>query len=253
MSGGEAARTPGARVFPAGPFLCGQVALVTGGGRGIGRAIALAFARAGADVAVAARTAGEIEAVAGEIRVAGRRALAIPADVTDAAAVEVMVRQTLEGLGRIDLLVNNAGGGIFRHTIDYTPEEWDAMMALNLRSVFLCVRAVAPHMLARGSGRILNLSSMAAYRGSPEYGAYGAAKAAVNHLTQTLSAELRHRGITVNAICPGPVASRLRSSHFPDEDPSRIMQPETVADVALFLASPAAAGISGAAINVNHY
>jgi NAD(P)-dependent dehydrogenase (short-subunit alcohol dehydrogenase family) len=164
-----------------------------------------------------------------------------------------MARRTLDALGRIDILVNNAGGGIFRHVIDFTPEEWDGVIALNLRSVFLCVRAVAPHMLAGASGRILNLSSMAAYRGMPEYGAYGAAKAAVNHLTQTLSQELRHRGVTVNAICPGPVASRLRSSHFPDEDPHRIMRPETVADVALFLVSPAAAGISGAAINVNHF
>jgi NAD(P)-dependent dehydrogenase (short-subunit alcohol dehydrogenase family) len=233
--------------------LTGQVALVTGGGRGIGRAIARAFARAGADIAVAARTPEEIEVVAGEIRAAGRGALAIPVDVTNAAAVDDMVHRTLETLGRIDLLVNNAGGGIFRHTIDYTPEEWDGVIALNLRSVFLCVRAVAPHMLARGSGRILNLSSMAAYRGLPEYSAYGAAKAAVNYLTQALSEELRHRGVTVNALCPGPVASRLRSSHFPDEDPSRIMQPETVADVALFLASPAAGGISGATINVNHF
>jgi NAD(P)-dependent dehydrogenase (short-subunit alcohol dehydrogenase family) len=94
---------------------------------------------------------------------------------------------------------------------------------------------------------------MAAYRGMPEYGAYGAAKAAVNHLTQTLSEELRRQGITVNALCPGPVASRLRSSHFPEEDPSRIMQPERVAEVALFLVSPAADGISGAAINVCHF
>lgn len=232
--------------------LTGQVALVTGGGRGIGRAIARAFAGAGADVAVAARTPEEIEAVAGEFRAAGRHAMAICADVTDAAAVDAMVRRTLETLGRIDLLVNNAGGGIFRHAIDYTPEEWDGVIDLNLRSVFLCARAVAPHMVARGSGRILNLSSMAAYRGLPEYSAYGAAKAAVNYLTQALSEELRHRGVTVNALCPGPVASRLRSSHFPDEDPSRIMQPETVADVALFLASPAAAGISGTMINVNH-
>jgi NAD(P)-dependent dehydrogenase (short-subunit alcohol dehydrogenase family) len=179
--------------------------------------------------------------------------VALPADVTDAEAVEAMVAEAIDALGRVDILVNNAGGGLFRHTIDYAPEEWDAVIALNLRSVFLCTRAVAPHMLARGSGQILNLSSMAAYRGSPEYGAYGAAKAAVNHLTQTLSAELRHRGITVNALCPGPVASRLRSSHFPQEDPTTIMPPETVADVALFLVSPAARGISGAAINVNHY
>jgi NAD(P)-dependent dehydrogenase (short-subunit alcohol dehydrogenase family) len=108
-------------------------------------------------------------------------------------------------------------------------------------------------MLARGSGRIVNVSSMAAYRGSPEYGAYGAAKAAVNHLTQTLAAELRGSGITVNAVCHGPVASRLRSSHFPEEDPSTIMRPERVADVVLFLVSPAADGVSGAAINVHHY
>jgi NAD(P)-dependent dehydrogenase (short-subunit alcohol dehydrogenase family) len=238
---------------PAGPFLSGQVALITGGGRGIGRAICHAFAGAGADIALTARSTPEIETVAAELKAMGRQALPLTADVTVADEVERMVGQVLERFGRLDILVNNAGGGVFRHVIDFTPEEWDGVIAQNLRSVFLCSRAVAPHMLARGSGRILNLSSMAAYRGSPEYGAYGAAKAGVNHLTQTLSEELRRGGVTVNALCPGPVASRLRSSHFPDEDSSKIMRPETVADVALFLASPAAAGISGAAINVNHY
>lgn len=235
--------------------LAGQVALVTGGGRGIGEAIALAFAEAGADVAVAARTQTEIEAVAARCSALGRRAMALPLDVTDTAAWPAAVEAVLATLGRIDILVNNAGGGIFRAVTAMTPEQFDQTIRQNLHSVFCGMHFVAPHMMARGSGRILNVSSMAAYHAGLDYPAYSAAKAGVNLLTEAMAREFKTVApqLTCNAICPGPVASRLRSSHFPHEDASRIMQPPTVADVALFLASPAAAGINGQAVNVDHY
>lgn len=228
-------------------------AVVTGGGRGIGRAIALAFAREGADVCVTARTASEIEAVAREIEALGRRALAIPADVTDPAAVQRLRERVLGAWDGVDLLVNNAGWGVFKPVLELTLEEWESTLAVHLRGAFLCTQAFAPAMIARGGGVILNVSSMSAYRGAPEYGPYGAAKAALNHLTQTLAAELKPHRIRVVAICPGPTASRLRSHHFPNEDPTRIMQPEVVADLAVFLASDEARGISGAAVNIHHY
>ncbi|MBI2300520.1 MAG: SDR family oxidoreductase [Armatimonadetes bacterium] len=236
--------------------LPGKAALVTGGGRGIGRAIALAFAAEGADVAVAARSVAQLEAVAAECRALGRHAVPVPLDVTDAAAWRRAVDAVLAELGRIDILVNNAGGGIFRWIVDMAPEEFDQVVALNLRSVFLGMHTVAPHLIERGSGRIVNVSSMAAYGGGPEYCAYSAAKAGVNLLTEVMARELKaagRPGVTCNAICPGPVASELRSSHFPDEDPASIMQPSEVAKVAVFLSSDEASGISGAALNVRHY
>lgn len=237
-------------------MLQGKVALVTGGGRGIGRAIALRFAEHGAAVAVAARTTSEIEAVATECRARGALALAIQLDATDEAAWPVVLQQVVERLGALDILVNNAGGGIFKWIEAMSPAEWDAVIAMNLRSVFLGMHFVWPCLTSRGTGRIINISSMAAYGGGPEYAAYSAAKAAVNAVTKTMALELKkagHVGITCNVICPGPVASRLRSSHFPDEDPESIMQPEEVAKVALFLASEQGSGMSGAALDVRHY
>jgi len=235
--------------------LGGQVALVTGGGRGIGEAIALAFAAAGADVVGAARTQTEIEAVAAACRGLGRQAMAVLLDVTDTAAWPRAVEAVSDQMGRIDILVNNAGGGIFRSVTAMTPEQFDQTIRQNLHSVFCGMHYVAPHMMARRSGRILNVSSMAAYRAGLDYPAYSAAKAGVNLLTEAMAREFKTVSpqLTCNAICPGPVASRLRSAHFPDEDASRIMQPPTVAEVALFLASPAAAGINGQAVNVDHY
>lgn len=230
-----------------------QVAVVTGAGRGIGRAIALACAREGADLALAARSRDELEAVAAEVRALGRRALVRTTDVRREAEMQALAERTLSEFGRVDLLVNNAGWGIFRPVMEMSIEEWEEVLSVNLTSTFLGCRAFAPAMVERGRGCILNVSSMAAHRGLPDYAPYAAAKAGILRLTETLAAELKSAGIRVLALCPGPTASRLRSSHFPEEDPTSIMQPETVAEVAVFAASAAAAGMSGVFLNVNHY
>jgi NAD(P)-dependent dehydrogenase (short-subunit alcohol dehydrogenase family) len=230
-----------------------RVAVVTGAGRGIGQAIALAFAREGADLALAARTRSELERVADEARALGRRALVAPTDMTDEAAVGRLAEAALGAYGRVDVLVNNAGWGTFKPIVALTLAEWEDTLAVNLRSAFLGCRAFAPAMIAQRSGCILNMASMSAHRGTPDYGPYSAAKAGLLRLTETLAAELKPHGIRVLCLCPGPVASRLRSHHFPDEDPASIMQPERVAAVALFAASDAAGGMSGAFLNINHY
>ncbi|MBI3910951.1 MAG: SDR family oxidoreductase [Armatimonadetes bacterium] len=228
-------------------------AVVTGSGRGIGAAIARAFAREGAHVAVAARSEAEVAAVAREIEALGRRALAIPADLTDEASVATLAERVLGAWGGVDILVNNAGWGVFKPVIEMTLAEWEGTVAANLRTAFLCTRAFAPSMRARGGGVIINLSSRSSHRGKPDYGPYAAAKAGINNLTEALAAELKPYHIRVVAIAPGGVATRMRAAYLPDEDPSKVMQPDTVADVAVFLASDAARGISGAVVDVNHY
>lgn len=230
-----------------------QVAVITGAGRGIGRAIALAYAREGADVVLAARSLPELETVAADVRQMGCRAEVIATDVRREADVQQLADTTLRHFGRVDVLVNNAGWGIFKPVVEMSLAEWEDVLAVNLTNTFLCTRAFAPGMIERGRGCILNVSSMAAHRGLPEYGAYSAAKSAIVRLTETLAAELKPAGIRVLALCPGPVASRLRASHFPDEDADSLMQPETVAEVAVFAASDAAHGMSGTFLNVNHY
>lgn len=230
-----------------------KVAVITGAGRGIGRAIAVAYAREGADLVLSARSVPELEAVAEAVRRAGRRAEVVPADVRREVEVQGLAERTLRAFGRVDVLVNNAGWGIFKPVVEMSLAEWEDVMAVNLTNTFLCSRAFAPAMIERGRGCILNVSSMAAHRGLPDYGPYSAAKAGIVRLTETLAAELKPAGIRVLALCPGPTASRLRSSHFPEEDPDSLMQPETVAEVAVFAASEEAHGMSGAFLNVNHY
>lgn len=230
-----------------------RVAVVTGAGRGIGRAIALAFAREGADLALAARTAAELEAVAEEARRFGSRALVVPTDVTCEQQVTRLADAVLSEFGGVEILVNNAGWGIFKPVLELTLEEWEATIAVNLRSTFLCSRAFAPAMVRAGKGCILNIASMAAHRGLYEYGPYSAAKSAILRLTETLAAELKPHGVRALALCPGPTASRLRTSHFPDEDPATVMRPERVAEVAVLAVSDSAAGMSGTYLNINYY
>jgi 3-oxoacyl-[acyl-carrier protein] reductase len=185
------------------PDFSGRVALVTGASRGIGRAIALALAEAGADVAVNYHTRAEqADAVAAAVRAAGRRALAVGADVADAGAVERLVRTVADGLGAIDILVNNAGLALHRGLDELSEADFDSTIAINLKSAFLCTQAVLPGMRARRWGRIVNISSGAA-RGPGGFGPhYNASKAGMEGLTRGYAARVVKEGITVNAVAP---------------------------------------------------
>ena len=220
-----------------------QVAVVTGAGRGIGRATALALADEGAAVALVARTSGELAEVAKEIR--GRRdggggeraVLAVPCDVTDEEQVEGMVARVLEEFGRIDVLVNNAG---FNQVgiVEETPlQRWQEILAVNTTGTFLCSRAVLPTMRRQGGGRIVNVVSGAGKRGSATRGAYSAAKFGVIGFSQALQLEVKGQGITVSCVSPGPVATKLRAQNAPGEDPATLLQPEDVAEAIVFVAT----------------
>ncbi|MBW7865767.1 MAG: SDR family oxidoreductase [Candidatus Hydrogenedens sp.] len=224
-------------------FLAGKTAVITGAGRGIGRAIALAFAREGCDVALAARTEAELEGTARMVMSLRRRALAVPCDVADPQSVAAMAETVLAEFGQVDLLVNNAGFGRFKPFHELTLEDWRQTIEVNLTGTFLCTRAFLPGMMARKSGRIINISSVSGLKGLPEQSAYCAAKHAVNGLTKTLALELRGHGIAVHAICPGGVDTRMARENMPHRDKTDWMTPEDIAHTALYLAgqSPRAA------------
>jgi NAD(P)-dependent dehydrogenase (short-subunit alcohol dehydrogenase family) len=253
-------------------LLKGEHAIVTGGGRGIGRAIALRFAEEGAAVLVAARTAAEVESVAEEIRTGGGKAAAVAADVSEPAGCERAYRSAVEKLGRVDILVNNAGiVGPVQPLQKISPEEWDAVMAANLRSAFLLSRLAVPGMLERGRGVILNISSVSAKMAFGLNSPYAASKAGMVALTRTLAAEVSRHGVRVNAICPGPVPETRMSreigeglSRLLGRDPSEILEgalkgilqgraqnASEIAAAAAFLCSEQASAITGQALNVD--
>ncbi len=214
-----------------------KIAIVTGGGRGIGRATALAFARDGANVVVVARTRAQVEQVADEVAAMGRQALALAVDVADAAAVEAMTRQVFDTFGRVDILVNGAGV-IHRHPVWEMPvAAWDEMIRVNLRGVFLCTKAVIEPMRGQGSGVIINISSGAGKRGSAGRCAYSASKFGVIGFTESVADEVWQDGIRVTVICPGFVRTEMPQRGFPDADWSRWMDPDDIAQAALFLAT----------------
>ena len=235
-----------------------QVAIVTGASRGIGRAVAIALAKEGAKVAINyARSSEAAQQVVKEITEAGGEAIAIGADVSKAEEVDSLVKQTLEKFGRVDLLVNNAG--ITRDTLllRMKPEDWQAVIDLNLTGVFLCTKAVSKLMLKQRSGRIINIASVAGQMGNPGQANYSAAKAGVIGFTKTAAKELASRGVTVNAVAPGFIAtdmtSELNSEAILKFIPlGRYGQPEEVAGMVRFLAAdPAAAYITGQVFNVD--
>jgi 2-deoxy-D-gluconate 3-dehydrogenase len=233
----------------------GRVALVTGASRGIGRAIALALAAAGAAVACGARTRDQVDAVAREISGAGGRAAAFTLDVTRPADIVAVVADVERQLGGIDVLVNNAGVTFDKKSIDVTDEEWDAVVATNLTSMFRCARAVAPGMIARGRGKIINIGSMYGIIGVARYAAYCATKAAADGLTRSLATEWARHGIQVNCLAPGYVNTDIPKAALADEKTRalflskvparRIAEPEDVGPLAVYLASSASDHMTG--------
>lgn len=235
-----------------------RVAIITGASRGIGRAIALALASEGAKVVVNyASSSTAAEDVVAAITEAGGEAIALQADVSKLEQVEALFNQTLEKFGRVDVLVNNAG--ITRDTLllRMKPEDWQAVIDLNLTGVFLCTRAVSKVMLKQRSGRIINIASVAGQMGNPGQANYSAAKAGVIGFTKTVAKELASRGITVNAIAPGFISTDMTSDLKSEEilkyiPLGRYGEPEEVAGMARFLAAdPAAAYITGQVFNVD--
>jgi NAD(P)-dependent dehydrogenase (short-subunit alcohol dehydrogenase family) len=253
-------------------LLAEKIAVITGGGRGIGRAIALKFAGEGASVVVAARTRSEIESVAEEVRRAGGRAAAVPADVADEKNCERLIHETASQFGRVDILVNNAGEyGPVKPVEEINPAEWDRVIAVHLRGAYLLTRLVLPGMYARGSGVILNISSLSAKSafgwGSP----YAAAKAGMLGLTRVAAAEAARKGVRVNAICPGPVTETKMSKDLGQTLAERLgvskkvqlsgflntilqgrgQTANEIAAAAVFLCSEQASAITGQALNVD--
>jgi NAD(P)-dependent dehydrogenase (short-subunit alcohol dehydrogenase family) len=239
--------------------LGGRVALVTGGGSGIGRAISILFAQEGAQVATASRTRESIDETA---RLVGGDTLALQADVADEQSVQSMVDQTLARFGRIDILINNAGVGTTKSILEVEPEEWDRVFAVNVRGVYLSTRAVLPGMLARSDGVIINIASVLGLVGVPKRAAYCASKGAVITLTKQVATEYAEAGVRCNCICPGTVDSpwvgRLLDAN---DDPAtarraleqrhplgRLATTDEVAHAALYLASADAAFMTGSAL-----
>lgn len=216
--------------------LAGNTALITGAGRGIGKAIAIAFAREGAKVACCARTTEEIEQTAGAIREDGGTACAVRMDVTDQASVRAAFDAAAESLGPISIVVANAGLAIFKPVTETTVEDWDRMMAVNLRGAFLCCREAFVRMAGRG-GRIIVVASLASHRGYVNQAGYVASKHGVLGLCKVLAIEGQPLGIRVHAISPGGVDTRLVRQQRNDVDFSEYMRPEEVADAAVYLAS----------------
>ncbi|HUP53797.1 MAG TPA: SDR family NAD(P)-dependent oxidoreductase [Longimicrobiales bacterium] len=250
--------------------LKGRGAVVTGGGRGIGRAVARALAEAGAAVVVSARSTKEIEAVAAELVADGHTAHAVTCDVADEASVKALAAEAVKLLGTVDVLVNNAGIALSNPVKRLPLEEWNRIMAINATGTFLCTRAFIQGMIDRGWGRVINVASVAGLRGGRYIAAYSASKHAQIGFTRALAAEVADQGITVNAICPGyvdtpmteySVSRMVEKAGISEEDAlehilalspqHRLIRPEEIAHVTVMLCGKNGEGISGQAIAID--
>jgi NAD(P)-dependent dehydrogenase (short-subunit alcohol dehydrogenase family) len=241
--------------------LAGRTALVTGAGRGIGRRLALAFAEAGADVALNSRTVGELEAVAGEVRAIGRRAVVAPGDVARASLAQGIVEQAIEGLGRLDVLLNAAGVAVRVPAEAVTEAQFDLQVGVNLKGTYFACQAAGRHMLDKGRGSIVNIASLTTSFGLPLRSVYAATKGAIGQLTRTLAVEWASRGPRVNAIAPGWILTPLTRPLHDDPAQSgwivgrtpmgRWGTPDDLTGAAVYLASDASAFVTGQVLYVD--
>ncbi|MEM7019053.1 MAG: SDR family oxidoreductase [Pseudomonadota bacterium] len=246
--------------------LDGQVAVVTGGGRGIGEGLALGLAEAGADVVVAARRTEEVDAVAEKIRALGRRALAVTCDVMEIEQVQMLAQRAFDEMGALTCWVSNAGGAddrVPRTFLEMPERQWDFQLNLNLKAVWTGAQAAGNIMKDNGGGTIINISSAAAGRASPNNGPYAVAKSGVDNLTQTLAAEMAPLGIRVNGVSPGPIPTEvfmeflnLKEEDIPElgkrlQIPlGRVGMPEDIAPAVVYLASEASSWMTGHTISI---
>jgi 3-oxoacyl-[acyl-carrier protein] reductase len=233
--------------------LQGQVAIVTGGARGIGREIALHLAREGADLALFDVNPQQLDQTAQELRALGRRAEGVSVDVTDGAAVDDGVAKVLDKLGRVDILINNAGITKDGLLVRMDDAQWDRVLNINLRGTFLCTRAVAKHMMKQRRGRIVSIASVVGIFGNAGQANYAASKAGIIGFTKAVAKELASRGVTCNAIAPGFIKTEMTDA-LPEQAKTRLMEaipmgalgePKDVAHAALFLVSEAARYVTG--------
>ncbi|WP_404302864.1 SDR family NAD(P)-dependent oxidoreductase [Alicycliphilus denitrificans] len=239
--------------------LAGQVAVVTGAGKGIGKACAIALAQAGADIALTARTQADLDAVAREIAALGRRAITVAGDISDEATMDTLVARTVAELGRLTILINNAGGTGPNHPLKMGGAEFSAALVWNVAPAYLMTQKCVPAMREAGGGAVVNISSVAARYAQKHFSVYGAAKAALNQLTRNLAQDFGPQ-VRVNAIEPGTIMTEALAPFLTPERKERMVsttplarlgQPEDIAAAALFLASPAAGWITGKILGVD--
>jgi 3-hydroxybutyrate dehydrogenase len=250
--------------------LRGRTAVVTGGGRGVGAAVACRLAGAGAEVLVASRTAADVERVAACLREEGRLAHAVTCDVAEPSSIERMAEAARHALGRVDILVNNAGAAVAAPIHRTSLDDWSRMLAVNATGAFLCLKAFLPDMVERGWGRVVNVASVVGLTADRYIAAYAASKHALVGLTRAAAAEVAARGVTVNAVCPGylrtqmteETIARIMQTTGRSEEQTleallqrspqrRLIEPDEVAETVLFLCTDAARGITGESIVID--